>query len=58
MAKQKQKPHLQNKNSLLVDAERAHAAPAPAAESTDTLEPPTKAARRGKSDRPKGRSRR
>ncbi|MGW1988606.1 hypothetical protein [Embleya sp. NPDC001921] len=57
MAKQKSKPHLQNKNSLFVEAERADSAAAPAAEATDTLEP-SKAARRGKSDRPKGRPRR
>ncbi|MYS82913.1 hypothetical protein [Embleya scabrispora] len=57
MAKQKSKPHLQNKNSLFVEAERADSAPAPAAEATDAVESP-KAARRGKSDRPKGRPRR
>ncbi|MEU0937920.1 MULTISPECIES: hypothetical protein [unclassified Embleya] len=57
MAKQKSKPHLQNKNSLFVEAERADSAPAPAAEATDTLES-HKAARRGKSDRPKGRPKR
>jgi hypothetical protein len=58
MAKQKSKPHMQNKNSLFVEAERADSAAAPAAEATDTLESSPKAARRGKSDRPKGRPRR
>jgi hypothetical protein len=57
MPKQKPKPHLQNKNSLFVEAERAHSAPAPAAEATTTVESAKPAARRGKSSRPKGRSR-
>ncbi|WP_439674350.1 hypothetical protein [Embleya sp. MST-111070] len=56
MAKQKQKPHLKNKNPMLADTERVESAPAQPTEAIDTLEAP-KTARRGKSDRPKGRRR-
>lgn len=57
MARQKSKPHLQNKNSLFVEAERAHPASAPAAEGTATAEPAKASPKRNKSARPKGRSR-
>jgi len=56
MAKQKSKPHLQDKNSLFVEAERAHSGTAPKAEATATLDS-AKAPKRDKSARPKGRSR-
>ncbi|GCD93400.1 hypothetical protein [Embleya hyalina] len=56
MAKQKQKPHLKNKNPLLADTERVES-PVQPTEAIDTLEAPKAAARRGKSDRPKGRRR-
>jgi hypothetical protein len=66
MPSQKPKPHLQNKNSLFVEAERADSAPAPTAEATTAMDPEAQNARRdgkrsgkgaGKNSRPKGRSR-
>ncbi|WP_406288483.1 hypothetical protein [Embleya sp. NBC_00896] len=58
MPKQKPKPHLQDKSTLFVEAESAHSAPAPSAETAATHEPRTpKTERRAKGSRPKGRSR-